>query len=282
MDRAPREAYARLAVDQMPRLPSNLDRNPYSATHSCFHRDYWLNKTSDFPDAVRQFSVHALALSYANERPGNLYHQEPKVRDWTIAGLDLWANIQHQDGSVDESSPYERGWVGPTGFTAFTVIETFQIRRDEIPADVADRVLGAIKRSVHFIAQGESEEDHLANHHATACLAVWKVYELLEGPALKDGFERLLQGFLSYHNAEEGWSREYDGVDPGYLSAPVSFFAKIYQSNPDPNIFEVLQQSVEFCIYFVYPNGFYAGSLGSRNTLHFYPYGFEILADQIS
>ena len=84
-----------------------------------------------------------------------------------------------------------------------------------------------------------------------ACLAVWKAYELLEDPALKDGFERLLQGFLSYHNAEEGWSREYDGVDPGYLSATVSFLAKIYQSNPDPNIFEVLQQSVEFCSYFV-------------------------------
>jgi SAM-dependent methyltransferase len=110
---------------------------------------------------------------------------------------------------------------------------------------------------------------------------VWRAYELLGKPGLKASFERLWQGFLGYHNAEEGWSREYDGVDPGYLSATVSFLAKIYQSNPAPGIFEVLRQSVEFCSYYVYPNGFYAGSLGSRNTLHFYPHGFEILAGQM-
>ena len=31
----------------------------------------------------------------------------------------------------------------------------------------------------------------------------------------------------------------------------------------------------------MYPNGFYAGSLGSRNTLHFYPHGFEIFSKEI-
>jgi len=114
-----------------------------------------------------------------------------------------------------------------------------------------------------------------------ACLALWKAHELLDSPELKQGFGRLWEGFLRYHNSEEGWSREYDGVDPGYLSATISFLAKIYEDNQDRDIFEVLRQSVEFCSYFVYPNGFYGGSLGSRNTQHFYPYGFEILAQEI-
>ena len=90
-----------------------------------------------------------------------------------------------------------------------------------------------------------------------------------------------MEGFKSYHNYNEGWSREYDGVDPGYLSATVSFLGKIYQSNPDQEIFDILKQSVEFASYFVYPNGFYAGSIGSRNTLHFYPHGFEVFAEKI-
>ena len=45
--------------------------------------------------------------------------------------------------------------------------------------------------------------------------------------------------------------------------------------------FDVVKQSIESCSYFVYPNGFYAGSMGSRNTLHFYSHGFEVFAKQI-
>lgn len=276
-----RDIYARKALSQIPRLLGNLDRNPFSPTYGCFHRDYWLDKTSDFPDAVRQFAVHALALVYKHPLPGSIYHGQPKIRDWAIAGLDYWTRLQHSDGSFDEFYPFERGWVGPTAFTTFTSIEAYQLLRDELPPDVAARVRESVRRAALFIAAGESEEDHLANHHAMACLAVWKAYHLLGHPDLAEGYRRVWQTFLTYHNTAEGWSREYDGVDPGYLSATVSFLGKIYQQQPDPEIFEVLRQSVEFASYFVYPNGFYAGSLGSRNTLHFYPHGFEILADKI-
>lgn len=278
---ASRDVYAQKAISQIPRLLSLQDRNPFSPTYGCFHRDYWLYKTSDFPDAVRQFGVQALALVYKHDFPCNVYKGQAKIRDWAIAGLDFWARIQHADGSFDEFYPYERGWAGPTSFTTYTAIEAYRLLENEIPTDVGRRVLGAIRRAAYFIAAGESEEDRLANHHAVACLAVWKAYELLGDPALKAGFESLWQGFLRYYNQEEGWTVEYDGVDPGYLSATVSFLAKIYQANPDSAIFDILHKLVEFCSFFIYPNGFYGGSLGSRNTLHFYPHGFEILAGKI-
>ena len=276
-----RDVYAQKAINQIPRLLSLQDRTPSSPTYGCFHRDYWLYKTSDFADAVRQFGVHALALVYKHDFPGSIYKGQPKIRDWAIAALDFWARIQHRDGSFDEFYPYERGWVGPSAFTTYTAVEAYRLLAGEVPPEVARRVRLAIERAARFVAGGQAEEDHLGNHHAMACLAVWKAYELTGDPALKRGFERLWAGFLDYHNSEEGWSREYDGVDPGYLSATVSFLAKIYQSNPDPEILRVLRQSVEFCSYFVYPDGFYAGSVGSRSTQHFYPHGFEILAGEI-
>ncbi len=276
-----RGVYAEKAITQIPRLLSNLDRNPFSPTYGCFHRDYWLYKTSDFPDAVRQFAVHALALVYRHDFPGNIYKGRRRVRDWTIAALDFWARIQHRDGSFDEFYPYERGWVGPTAFTTYASIEAFRLLEDEVPDAVADRVREAVRRAAMFISAGEHEEDHLANHHAMACLAVWKSYELLGEPSLRGRYDELWRGFLGYHNAREGWSREYDGVDPGYLSATVSFLAKIYQTSRDPEIKEVLDQSVRFCSYFAYPDGYYAGTLGSRNTLHFYPHGFELLGAEM-
>ena len=275
-----RDTYAHKALGQIPRILSNQDRTPTSPTYGCLHRDYWLDKTSDFPDAVRQFAVHALALVYKFDMPGNIYYQKEKVRDWTVAGLNFWADIQHKDGSFDEFYPYERGWVGPTAFTTYTTIEALNILGDEVPNEVREKVMSAVRKAAHFIAKGESEEDHLANHHAMACLAVWKSYELLGDEALKSGFEKVWKDFLSYHT-DEGWSVEYDGIDPGYLSATVSFLAKIYQTNPDPRLLEVMKASVEKCSYFAYPNGFYAGSMGSRNTLHFYCHGFEVMADEI-
>ncbi len=276
-----RKIYAEKAISQIPRLLSNMDRNPFSPTYGCFHRDYWLDKTSDFPDAVRQFGVQSLALVYKKDFPNNIYRNNNKVRDWAIAGLDFWVKIQHKDGSFDEFYPRERGWVGPTAFTTFTSIEAFTLLQEDIPGEISDGILKAIKKAAYFIIKGESEGDHLANHHAMACLAVWKAYWLLQDEKLKTGFSKLWEGFKSYHNSNEGWSREYDGVDPGYLSATISFLGKIYKMNLNTEIYDVIRQSVEFASNFVYPNGYYAGSMGSRNTLHFYPHGFEILAEKI-
>src|SRR6185437_1968766 len=67
----------------------------------------------------------------------------------------------------------------------------------------------------------------------------------------------------------------------GYLSATVSFLAKIYKSFPRPEMLDVLNQSIEACALFARPDGDYAGNLGSRNTQHFYPHGFEVLAGAI-
>ncbi len=276
-----RDEYAEKALSQIPRLLGNMDRNPFSPTYGCCHRDYWLYKTSDFPDAVRQFAVHALAMVYKFDFPGNIYKGKDKVRDWAIAALDFWASIQHEDGSFDEFYPYERGWVGPTAFTTFSSIEAYSLLLDEIPRDVAERVRRTIDRAATFIAAGETEEDHLANHHAMACLSLWKAYRLLDEPKLEKAYHRAWEVFSTYHDFEEGWSREYDGIDPGYLSATVSFLGKVYQDTRGQEILRLLKQSVEVCSYFAYPNGFYAGSLGSRNTLHFYPHGFEILSSEV-
>jgi hypothetical protein len=265
----------------MPRLLSLQDRNPYSPTYGSFHRLYWLDKSIDFPDAMAQFAVQALALVYTIDAPTNLYFHQPKIRDWIIAGLDYWSRIQHADGSFDEFYPYERGWVGPTGFTLYAAMDAFEIVREQMPADTVRRVLTAIRRAAHFVAAGEAEEDRLANHHALACVAVWKAWELLGDLELQAGFERVWRGFLRYRNAHEGWWLEYDGADPGYLSATVSFLSKLYLRKPSAEIVTLAREAIEFASYFAYPDGHYAGSLGSRQTLHFYPHGMEIFAEQI-
>ena len=275
-----RKIYALKAINQIPRILSNMDRNEFSPTYGCLHRDYWLDKTSDFPDAVRQFSVHALALVYKYEFEKNQYYQNENVAKWAIAGLKYWSSIQHSDGSFDEFYPNERGWVGPTAFTAFTSAESYKILKSNMSLDDQNLLEKKLKKSAEFIIKGNFEEDHLANHHAMACLAVWKINSILNEKHLADGYKKLWKGFKEYCNFSEGWALEYDGIDPGYLSATISFLAKIYQDNNDQEILKFCKKFIETCGLFVYPNGFYAGSTGSRNTLHFYTHGFEIFAKE--
>jgi len=82
-----RDVYARKGLSQIPRLLSLEDRNPFSPTFGCCNREYWLCRSTDFPSSIAQFGLHALALAWRYEMPGNIYYRKDKVRDWLVAGM---------------------------------------------------------------------------------------------------------------------------------------------------------------------------------------------------
>jgi hypothetical protein len=266
-------------VSQIPRLLTRMDRIEISRTYGCMDRLYWLDRAADFPSSIAQFGVHALALVYAHPYPDNPYHRHPKMLEWVWAGVDYWTRIQKSDGSFDEFYPNERGWAGPTGFLLYVMLDTYRTLKDEIPADLENRLLEAAHRAGRYLADWD-ERGTLANHHAMSLLPLYEAFLVTDDPHLERQFERQLAHFLTLCH-DEGWCLEYDGVDPGYLSATVSFLAKLYKVFPDERLFNVAQKAVEFSSYFVYPNGYYAGTIGSRQTLHFYPHGYEYFADRI-
>lgn len=278
MSESLRRIYAEKALSQIPRLLTLQDRDSFSPTYGCFKRTYWLEKTVDFPDALPQFGVLSLALAYSQALPGNTYYGQPKIREWILAGMRYWTKIQHRDGSFDEFYPNERGWTGPTGFLLYAMLKSYLLlaERKEFPEDFREPFFRACRKAADYIIAWD-EHGVLANHHAMAVLPVYYAYHVFHDEKLLAGYEKKLADFLRYHTSE-GWSLEYDGADPGYLSATVSFLGKVWKLNHDPRLKNVMEESVRFLSYFVYPNGFYAGSMGSRNTLHFYPHGCELLA----
>lgn len=273
-----RDVYAAKGLSQIPRLLSLQDRNPLSRTYGCFNREYWLCRTVDFPSAIAQFGVHSLALAYVTPFPDNSFHRAPKIREWTLAGIDYWIRIQKNDGSFDEFYPNERGWAGPTGFLLYVMCDTYRLLGAEFPESERPRFLEAVARAGRFLAKYD-EPGVLANHHAMAILPIYEAYALLGEKSLLDGFHVRLDDFLG-QTRDEGWCLEYDGADLGYLSATVSFLSKLHKLYQDERTEAVCHRAIEFASYFAYPNKHYAGSMGSRQTLHFYPHGFEIYAGQ--
>ena len=271
--------YAAKAIPQIARILSREDREPFSPTFGCFDRIFWHERAIDFPSAIAQFAVHALALAYAHPFPGSVYHKQAKVRDWVLAGVEYWTRIQKSDGSFDEFYPNERGWAGPTAFLLYAMLDSYRRLRSEFPRALEERFLTACHRAARYLARWD-EAGVLANHYAIALTAIYEAYLVFEDRALKAGFETHLRTFRG-HCATEGWSLEYDGADPGYLSGTVSFLGKLYKVYPDPEIREVARRAIEFSSHFAYPNGFYAGTIGSRQTLHFYPHGYEVFGPEM-
>lgn len=273
-----RPIYAEKAISQIPRLLSCQDRNLFSPTYGCMNREYWLCRATDFPSSIAQFGTHALALAYSYEMPGNIYYKHPKVLEWALAGMEYWTKIQHGDGSFDEFYPNERGWAGPTGFLVYAMCDSYRLLKDHVPASWHDRFLTTVHKAGLFLS-GTDESGVLANHHAMAVLPMYEAFLLTQDKKIETAFKEKLDIFFSFCH-EEGWCLEYDGADPGYLSATVSFMGKLAKHYKDERFDPFLAKWVNFCSYFVYPNGHYAGTMGSRQTLHFYPHGFELLASQ--
>jgi len=274
-----RNVYAEKALSQIPRLLSAQDRNRFSPTYGCMNREYWLCRATDFPSSIAQFGTHALALVYAHEMPGNPYYGHPKILEWALAGMEYWTRIQHRDGSFDEFYPNERGWAGHTGFLLYVMCDTFRRLQPQIPAVLQEQVMKAAHQAALFLARTD-ESGVLANHHAMAVLPLVEAYMLLGDKKLEAAFKQKLDIFFHYCR-DEGWCLEYDGADPGYLSATISFMAKTRRHYEDERFLPQLRKWVEFSSYFVYPNGHYGGTIGSRQTLHFYPHGYELLAQEI-
>lgn len=121
------------------------------------------------------------------------------------------------------------------------------------------------------------ESGRLANHQALGALALQNVFALTGEARFRAGMERLRDRALSWQHSE-GWFQEYEGADPGYQTCTIAFLAKLRQKTGDARLTEPLQRAVHFAAHFMHPDGSYGGEYGSRNTHHFYPHGFELLA----
>jgi hypothetical protein len=78
--------YVEVALSQIPRLLSLMDRKKGSKAYGCGGRYYWRYKLIDFPSAY--FQIPPLSL-YTPEYPNNIYYKHPKVKDWAIAAMEF-------------------------------------------------------------------------------------------------------------------------------------------------------------------------------------------------
>ncbi len=266
-----RNLFADIALSYVPHALTLIDRNPYSPTYGCCDREYWHYRTLDFPCGMAQEHVLTLAMLYVTDVPGNKWYKCNRIKELSIAAMRFAITGSHKDGTCDDYYPYERA-MGALAFSTYAIAESYQLLEVE-----DDEIVGLLrKRADHLL--GHNETGQLSNHQALAALVLQTVYEVTGDERYRAGAKERVELTLSWQNKDEGWFQEYEGADSGYLTCTIDFMSKYYQKSGDESVVEPLKKAVDFCRNFMHPDGSYGGEYNSRNTYHYYPHGFEIIA----
>ena len=266
---ADRDIFAHAALAQIPKLLTLLDRNPHSPTYGCFDRTFWQYKVIDFPAGMSQEFVYPLALAYDCSLAGNIYYQQPMLKEWVRAGITYAAQSSHKNGSCDDYFPYERA-AGAAAFSLLACLESTSL----LNLAHSQAVLDFFARRADWLADNQ-ESGRLTNHQALIVLCLELAGRLLKTDRWQTSKEERLEQVFAWQNPE-GWFIEYEGCDPGYHTLTISCLARLDQLQPTSRLKQAISSAVELAAEFVHPDGSYGGEYTSRNTYNFFPHGFEL------
>jgi hypothetical protein len=265
-----RDLFAREALAQIPKILTLLDRNPHSPTYGCFDRTFWQYKVIDFPAGMSQEFVYPLALAYGCDLPGNIYYQQPMIKEWVKAGIEYAYLSSYSNGSCDDYFPYERA-SGAAAFSLLACLESTSL----LGLDHSEEVLDFFRRRADWLAKHQ-ESGRLTNHQALIVLCLELVGSLLKIDRWAVSQQERLQQVYAWQNPE-GWFVEYEGCDPGYHTLTISCLARLYDLKPNEKLKQAIASAVKLAGEFIHPDGSYGGEYTSRNTYNFFPHGFELV-----
>ena len=264
-----RDLFARVALDQIPKILTLLDRNPHSPTYGCFDRTFWQYKVIDFPAGMSQEFVYPLALAYHTDLADNIFYRQPVIKEWIEAGIMYAAHSSHHNGSCDDYFPYERA-AGAAAFSLLACIESYTLMGLDNP-----EALHFFSKRADWLAHHQ-ESGRLTNHQALILLCLELLSQLLKSDRWNQSKQEKLDQVLAWQNPE-GWFQEYEGCDPGYHTLTISCLARVYELNPSNRLKDAIARGVILASQFVHPDGSYGGEYTSRNTYNFFPHGFELV-----
>lgn len=250
-----------LARQQLPRLLTQVCRDPGSPFYGCFDRNWWHYKIRDFPSVILQQGAYALWT--AAELP-EFASVAPSLRGLASAGCRFWQKRALRRRAFEEYYPWEEGYP-PLAFSTLAVMK--MVAEEAVPP--GEMKPGAIAAARQLSARFE----HQAANQQVAGLAAlaWlkKIY-----PDLVDSrtFADLSLRTLALQDAE-GWFVEYDGPDLGYLAVTIDCLWDLFDATGDSAYVEAAARARDFINTLV---SFSEGSIGmhnSRNTDYLVPYG---------
>ncbi|ETX01457.1 MAG: hypothetical protein ETSY1_07320 [Candidatus Entotheonella factor] len=247
----------------LPRILTQVCRDPGSVSYGAFDRHWWHYKMRDFPSIILQQGGYA--LSCAAVLPA---FAQASDELWQLAaGSCRFWNLRAQKyKAFEEYYPWEEGYP-PLAFSTLAIAK--MVAQHVIDGEW---VYEGLQKSARQLQQ--RFEARAANQQVAGLAALCWIRRI--APDLVDQ-EALLQigdrTLACQH--EEGWFIEYGGPDLGYLSVTIDCLWDAFDATGDRRFVEAAAKALAFISHFtVLPNPG-AGMHNSRNTDYLVPYGIS-------
>lgn len=263
-----KSSFDRYCRYQLPRVLTQLDRDPDSPTFGCFDRQYWHYKIRDFPSAILQQGIFALELLRTDAIASDKYRQS-QLESWCVGAINALSRQVDSRGRVDEYYPFEASYPA-AAFGLYAVCRVLWDWQQNTPELVSRCDRSGLERLSRHLAG--RREPQAANQQAAglAGLALAVQLELVAPETANlDAIADLL--FSSQH--AEGWFEEYGGADFGYLTVTLDALADYYEATGDRRALEASDRAIAFLGQLVGADGRLPSTLNSRNTDYVVPYG---------
>jgi hypothetical protein len=253
----------------LPRILTQVCRDPSHPAFGCFDRNWWHYKIRDFSSIILQQGGYALWQAGEEDSP-DLSLQA--LRDLSAASCIFWNKRARLHGAFEEYYPWEQGYP-PLAFSTLAVAKLVR----EGAVDQAKVEQGMRLAAVQLLTRFESEA---ANQQVAglAALAVLRSIQPERVPA--DAYEHILALTLSLQTPE-GWFEEYGGPDIGYLSVTIDCLWDIMDVQPDDRVRAAIIHACQFINQITALGSIHVGLHNARNTDYLVPYGLVRAAREL-
>lgn len=256
------------ATQALPRILTQVCRDPGSELYGCCDRDWWHYRIRDFPSIILQQAGYTLGLAAIHElAPGPA---EP-LRSLAAAAGRFWARRAVRHGAFEEYYPFEQGYP-PLAFSTLAVARL--CAEGLVPLDEIRPGLRAAARQLLTRFEAEAANQQAAG---TAALAV--IRRLAPELVAQTALDRIVKRTLDLQSAE-GWFPEYGGPDLGYLSVTLDCLWDLYDATGASRCLKAIRAAANYVAWFALGPFGRAGMHNARNTDYVLPYGLARLAGE--
>jgi hypothetical protein len=255
-----RSPLTEVALRWMPRILTQVCRDPTSPLYGCADRNWWHYKIRDFSSIILQQAGYA--LYQAADLPLGRNPQE--LRNLAAASARFWNQRAVKHYAFEEYYPWEQGYPP----LAFSTLAVAKLAHSGVVA--ADEVAPGYRVAARQLRT--RLEDKAANQQVAGLAALAWIDKVLPAEADPAAFARQKQRTLALQH-EEGWYWEYDGPDLGYLAVTIDCLWDLFDATGDEDFRASIRRALAFTARFpaAAPGG--VGLHNSRNTDYLVPYG---------
>ncbi len=242
----------------LPRMLTQVCRDPGSVCYGCFDRNWWHYKIRDFPSIILQQGGYALwCAADIGLLPG-------EARQIAAGSCRFWNARAIRKGAFEEYYPWEQGYP-PLAFSALAIAKLVHAG-----AVSADAVMPGLKVAARQLVR--RFEAQAANQQVAGLAAAAWVAKVAPDLVPGDDLQRLKRDTLALQT-DEGWFVEYGGPDLGYLAVTMDCLWDLYDATGDEDYITSASRAMRFIQPFTQLPSRGAGMHNARNTDYIVPYG---------